>query len=301
MAALNPNVERLTLHLCGQMESPALENWSRTFKNLTRIELNAPYLVREETWINFLKARGDQLSGFLITNAPRFTRQCLDVLIETAPNLKELRLSELTKIEDSWIEAIAQLTSLTSLDLSSDRSNRNSFTSPAVIDLLASVGKNLTLLNLSGHEELDDLILKDGVSKHCVTLDTLSLSLLPLLTDEGVALFFKELLRTNRLVHIDMSRCHELSSDALKSLLRHSGPTLETLNINGWKDVGEDALVLISEQAPRLIEVDFGWCRNVNDLVIASFVKKDRGNKVLKNLNCFGCNRITTNCPKRVR
>ncbi|PVF98871.1 RNI-like protein [Serendipita vermifera] len=299
MAALNPNLERLTLHLCGQMESPALENWSRAFKNLTRLELHAPYLIHEETWVTFLRAKGAQLSGFLITNSPRFSRQCLDVLIETAPNLKELRLSELTKIEDSWLEAIAQLTALTSLDLSSDRSGRNSLTSPAVVDLLASIGKNLTLLNLSGHEDLDDLILKDGISKHCVTLDTLVLSLLPLLTDEGVATFFKELLRTNRLVHVDMSRCHELSSAALQSLLRHSGLTLETLNINGWKDVGEEILILISEQAPKLVDVDLGWCRNVNDLVIASFVKRDKGNKVLKNLNCFGCNRITTNCPKR--
>lgn len=299
MSALNPNLQRLTLHMCGQMESTVLDDWSKSFKKLTRLELHAPFLVREPAWINFIRAKGPQLTGFLITNSPRFTQECLDTLVESAPDLNELRLAEFTKMNDSWLEGIAQFTSLTSLDLSSDRSSRISLTSQPVIELLKSVGRNLALLRLDANEELDDTMLLDGVALHCTALETLSMSLLPALTDEGVAKFFDKLPLTNELTCVNFSRCHEVSSLALRAILKHSRATLQSLNINGCKEVDEDALNLIGEAAPRLTELDVGWCRNVNDLVIGSILLPKRGMTELKTINCFGCNRITQNCPKK--
>jgi DNA repair protein RAD7 len=299
MAMLNPNLERLTVHFCGQMESAALEDWSRSLKYLTRLELNAPFLIREEAWVHFLRAKGSQLKGFLITNAPRFNKQCLDALIESAPDLTELRLSELTTMDNLWLEGIATFKSLTTLDLSSDRSGRKSLTSEATIDLLNSIGKNLTLLNLNAIEELDDTVLNEGIALYCNSLKYLELTLLPLLTDEGVSTFFKTLPRSNRLTHLNISRCHLLESSSLHSLLEHSGLTLEVLNINGCKGVGEDALSTIAEKAPRLVELDVGWCREVNDLVIGKLLKENESK--LRKLKCFGCNRITQNCPRKVK
>jgi DNA repair protein RAD7 len=301
MAALNPNLERLTLHMCGQMDSPVFVDWARSFKHLTRLELHAPYLIREPAWLTFLRARGPQLTGFLITNAPRFTQDCLNALIETAVNLKELRLSEFIEMKDSWLEGIAQFTGLTSLDLSSDRSGRISLTSQAVVELLKAVGQNLTLLNLDGNEELDDTVLTEGIALYCAVLENLSLSLLPLLTDEGVAALFTALPRTNELASLNFSRCHEAGSLALRAMLKHSKDTLQSLNINGCKETDEDALSLIGQAAPKLTDLDVGWCRNVNDLVMGSFLRPKRGTTNLKTINCFGCNRITQNCPKMVR
>jgi len=298
MAMLNPNLERLTVHVCGQMESAALEGWCKSFKHLTRLELNAPFLVREEAWIQFLQAKGPQLKGFLITNAPRFNKQCLDTLIKASHDLTELRLSELTTMDDEWLQGIATLKGLTSLDLSSDRSGRYSLTSDATVGLLNSIGKNLTLLNLNANEELDDTVLNEGIALYCNSLENLELMLLPLLTDEGISTFFKTFPRSNHLTRLNVSRCHLLESSSLHSLLKHSGPTLEVLNINGCKGIGEDALSTIAEKAPRLVELDVGWCREVNDLVIGNLLK-GRESK-LRQLKCFGCNRITQNCPRRV-
>lgn len=301
MSALNPNLERLTLHLCGQMESVVLQDWSRSFKNLTRLELLGPFLVREEAWITFLRAKGPQLSGFLITNTPRFNSKCLDVLVESAVNLKELRLSEFNKIEDTWLEGIAQLSKLTSLELSYPLSPAPSLSSKAIIDLMEEIGPNLTRLDLSGNEGLEDAVLQDGIAPNAKSLQSLSLSLLPLLTDEGVAAFFGSLPKAARLANLDLSRCHNLASLSLAALLKHSGPTLVNLNINGWKEVGDDALSQITEFSPHLVELDVGWCRNVNDLVMGHLMKPKTGKTELKTILCFGCNRITRNCPKRVR
>ncbi|KAG8791199.1 hypothetical protein FRC17_008786, partial [Serendipita sp. 399] len=189
--------------------------------------LLGPFLVREDAWKLFLREKGPQLTGFLITNAPRFTRDCFDVLIETAPQLEELRLAEITKLEDSWLESIAQLTNLVTLDLSSDFSGRTSLSSTAIIELLRAIGSNLTSLNLSGHEDLEDNALNEGIAENCEGLEELHLRLLPMITDAGVAALFKALPQTNRLSRVDMSRCHGVSSDALSALLNHSGGSPE--------------------------------------------------------------------------
>jgi DNA repair protein RAD7 len=301
MSALNPNLERLTLHLCGQMESAALQDWSRSFKNLTRLELLAPFLVREEAWITFLQAKGPQLSGFLIINSPRFTSRCLEVLVESAVNLKELRLSEFSKIDDGWLEEIAQLSQLTTLELSYPLPPAPSLSSEAIIGLLDTIGSNLTRLDLSGNEGLEDIALLEGIAHNAESLQSLSLSLLPKLTDEGVGAFFDDMPKTARLVNLDLSRCHNLASQSLTALLKHSGPTLVNLNINGWKEVGADALSQITELSPRLVELDIGWCREANDLVMGHLMKPKTGKTELKTISCFACNRITRNCPKKVR
>ncbi|KAG8777714.1 hypothetical protein FRC15_011162 [Serendipita sp. 397] len=303
MAYLNPNLEQLALHMCGRMESRVLGHWAQQsqLQHIKRIELLGPFLVREEAWKLFLREKGPQLTGFLITNAPRFTRECLDILVENASQLQELRLAEVNQIEDSWLEPIAQLTSLNNLDLASDLSGRKSLSSAAVIDLLKAIGGNLALLNLNGHEDLEDDALTEGIAGNCQRLEELYLRLLPMITDAGVATLFKDLPRTNRLTRIDMSRCHGLSSLALTALLDHSGATLTFLGINSWKDADEMALNGIGEKAKKLVELDIGWCRNVNDLVIGSLLKPKKGRTQLKTLSCFGCNRITNDCPRQVR
>ncbi|KAF8801906.1 hypothetical protein BYT27DRAFT_7197607 [Phlegmacium glaucopus] len=47
------------------------------------------------------------------------------------------------------------------------------------------------------------------------------------------------------LLSLDPSPNEVLGSLALQSLMKHSGKQLEELNINGWKDVDEDALKMI--------------------------------------------------------
>ena len=329
MANLNPQLERLHLHCCGQIDSSVFLYWAQptTFRSLTRLELFAPYLVRIEAWQAFLTSKGPQLTGFLITNSPRFDEACMLTLVERCTKLEELKLSEIGKLTDSWLKHLYQLTLLRSLTLSR---SAESLTDQPVVELLGKIGARLEHLDLSGNDELTDVLLQDGIGKICTSLQRLALSGLTQLTDEGMALFFNQwkqdegesykakntedsmdvdLPVTNRpLASIDLSQNPVLGTNALLALLQHSGPELLKLSINGWKSTEENALNAFTMYAPKLEELDIGWCREVDNFVVGRLLgmshrdedRRSAGCLNLKVLKVHGCNRVTSACPTRV-
>ncbi|KAL0958192.1 hypothetical protein HGRIS_000355 [Hohenbuehelia grisea] len=105
------------------------------------------------------------------------------------------------------------------------------------------------------------------------------------------------------LVMLDLSRNPDLGSASLSTILAHSGPSLQRLSINGWKDVGceglddiaalpseNNVLSSIADQAKDLKQLDVGWCRAFDDFVMRSVVE---GCKRLEELKVWGCNRVT--------
>jgi DNA repair protein RAD7 len=329
MANLNPQLQRLHLHCCGQLDSSVLQYWAQltTFQSLTRLELFAPYLVRDEAWQTFLTSKGAQLTGFLITNSPRFDEPCMLTLVEHCTKLEDLKLSELGKLKDSWLTHLHQLTLLRSLALSRPT---ESLTDEPVVELLGTIGARLEHLDLSGNDELTDVMLRDGIGMNCKSLQSLALSGITQLTDEGAATFFKQWKRdegsyqnveemkdgmdvdlpvTNRpLSNIDLSQNPELGTDALLALLLHSGPQLVKLSINGWKSTGENALNVFAKHAPKLEELDVGWCHEVDDFVVAKLLGMGQGDEDRRSAGCVnlkvlkvhGCNRVTSACPTKV-
>lgn len=329
MANLNPKLERLHLHCCGQMDSSVLQYWAQptTFRSLTCLELFAPYLVRAEAWRAFLSSKGPQLTGFLITNSPRFDEACMLTMVEHCTKLEELKLSEVGKLTDSWLKHLYQLTLLRSLTLSR---STESLTDQPVLGLLSMIGARLEHLDLSGNDELTDVLLRDGIGQFCTSLQHLALSGVTQLTDEGTAAFFDQwkqdegesyiakktensmdvdLPVTNRpLSSIDLSQNPELGTSALLALLQHSGSELLNLSINGWKSTEEKALNAFTKYAPKLQELDVGWCREVDDFVVGRFLgmshkdedRRSAGCVNLKVLKVHGCNRVTSACPTRV-
>jgi DNA repair protein RAD7 len=333
MANLNPKLERLHLHCCGQMDSSVVQYWAKptTFRSLARLELFAPYLVRAEAWQTFLTSKGPQLTAFLITNSPRFDEECMLTLVQNCTKLEELKLSEVSKLKDSWLECIHKLGLLRSLSLSRPA---ESLTDKPVVELLGNIGARLEHLDLSGNDELTDDLLRNGIGKNCTSLQSLALSGVTQLTDEGVAAFFAQwrqdegtayivenkedsmdvdrpVTNTNRpLSSIDLSQNPELGTDALLALLLHSGPELVKLSINGWKSTEEKSLGVIAKCAPKLEDLDVGWCREVDDFVVGKLlgiVQNDEdedcrsvGCVNLKVLRLHGCNRVTNACPTRV-
>jgi DNA repair protein RAD7 len=113
------------------------------------------------------------------------------------------------------------------------------------------------------------------------------------------------------LVAIEMGRNHLLSSRSLISIMRHSGTRLESLNMNGWKDVTTESLQELGNYAQELRKLDVGWCRNVDDFVLAGWVgfniPTEGSDKVtsgrclkLSEIKVWGCNRVTAKFPIRV-
>lgn len=304
LAAFNRNLTHLRLDLCGRIDDTVIDVWSTGFPSLVRVELLGPFLVRAAGWKKFFKAH-TTLEGFLITQSPRFDLECMQVLVESCSGLKELRLKEIGKITDAFLELLKPLAgTLVSLDLSYP-SDPEALSERALIDLMRAVGASLTHLDLSGNVDIGDAFLFQGLKPHARRLTSLTLARTPDLTDAGVVEFFdtwpaaaeKDGEAPNPpLSVIDLSRNHRLTGDALLALLKHSGLSLTDLNINGWKETSQEALVQIAEYAQDLQKLDAGWCREVDDWVIKDLLQKcDR----LEEINIWGCQRLTQSCTRK--
>ncbi|KAJ8086686.1 UV-damaged DNA-binding protein rad7 [Marasmius tenuissimus] len=253
LAQLNPNLTSLRLDFCGQMSDDVIHSWKITLPNVTSLELLGPFLVRAPAWISFFQTH-KPLHSFLITQSPRFNLDCLKALVESSTDtLVRLGLREVGQMCDEFLPSIGECGKLTYLDISEPS---NSCTDSAVNQLLKQVGPTLSHLNLSNHILLTDTVL-EGVKENAKSLTELGLSSLPRLTDEGVANFFASWSKSP-LFHVDISRNPDLLSNALRSLLKHSGSHLQFLNINGLKDVEADALEEIAKYANDLKSLDLG-------------------------------------------
>lgn len=67
LAALCPNLRSLRLDMCGRIDTDTIDKWGSVFPHLQWIDLEGPFLVRVNGWIEFFKNIGDKLKGFLIT------------------------------------------------------------------------------------------------------------------------------------------------------------------------------------------------------------------------------------------
>ena len=207
-------------------------------------------------------------------------------------------------MNDSFLSQIKLLKKgLRRLDLADPT---ESCTESAMIALMRSIGKSLTYLNVSKHSLLGDKFLSNGLQPHAKALQSLTLSYLPELTDEGVSQFFGAW-KNPPLTSLDISRNEVLGDLSLKSLVKHSGKQLEELNINGWKDVSEPALKSIGLVAKQLKKLDVGWCRAMDDFLLKMWFEGEMVQGVqkggcgsLQEVKVWGCNKISHSCPRKV-
>lgn len=306
------------------MDDTVATAWTTALPHLKRIELFGPFLVRAPAWHAFFKGHPN-LEGFLITQSPRFDLECMRVLVETSSRtLRELRLDQIGKMNDAMLDLIKSLTSGSLRELSlAYPGNPFALSEGKVEEMLGVVGRTLTHLDLSGNKKLSDGFLYQGIKPHMKSLISLALADIPGLTNKGVAEFFNTWVQNpvvsrcemegdegevSRMVedgnnagclaYVNMSRNADLEGDALVALLKHSGPSLENLNINGWKATSEDALRAIANHATNLKKLDVGWCREMHDGVVLDLMKEC---PQLKELNVWGCQRLTAKCPHKVR
>ncbi|KIK68104.1 hypothetical protein GYMLUDRAFT_54785 [Collybiopsis luxurians FD-317 M1] len=284
---LNPNLTSLRLDYCGLISDEVINSWCSSLPNLAHLQLLGPFLVRAPAWIAFFKAH-TQLQSFLITQSPRFNLECLQILVDTSSkSLTRLGLREVGLLSDDFLAPITSLSGqLTYLDISEPSA---SCSEEGINKLLAATGPTLTSLNLSGHCELSDRVLKYGILPNTTNLIELSLSNLPLLTDDGVASFFADW-SNSPLTAVDLSRNPALSTKSLIELLNHSGEGLHLLNINGLKDVSATALSNIAKQAKDLRKIDLGWCREVDDFVVKAILENSKNR--LDEIKIWGCNKV---------
>lgn len=284
---LNPNLTALRLDFCGLISDEVLNSWCTSLPSLVHLQLFGPFLVRPAAWIAFFESH-PQLESFLITQSPRFNLECLQNLIDTSlKTLKRLGLREVGLLSDDFLAPIALLSGqLVYLDISEPS---NSCSDEAITSLLEAVGSTLTHLNLSGHIKLSNDVLQSGLLPNTGILQELILSNIPLFTDEGVAHFFSEWSNTPLTV-LNLSRNPVLSTDSLVELLNHSGAGIQSLDVNGWKNVSATALSNIAKQAKDLRKIDLGWCREVDDFIVKGILESCKA--WLSEVKVWGCNKV---------
>lgn len=304
LAYHNANLVSLRLDFCGHLDDTAFKIFSTSLPALKRIELLGPFLVRSPAWQDFFKSH-PKLEGFLITQSPRFDDACIKALVKHCPGITDLRLKEVGKLDDSFLDQIKLLKrGLSYLDLSDPS---HSCSDKGMIALIRAVGKTLTHLNVSSHADLSDQFLAKGFLPHVKSLETLVLSHLPELTDAGLSEFFENWTKNPPLTSLDISRNDALTGVSLNGILDHSGGSLVELNINGLKDVEEEALRKIGKTCPALKKLDVGFCRCVDNFVIQAWLEgevykgvRTGGCSHLEELKVWGCNKVTVSCPKKV-
>ncbi|KAL7415988.1 hypothetical protein BDY24DRAFT_380702 [Mrakia frigida] len=328
LSNLCPNLTSLTLNLCGQLTDEPLVYFSTQLPSLTRLELLGPFLVRKQAWIDFFTNMGSRLEGFLVRQSPRLDLECISALAENCgTNLTELRLSECGKMEGSWLSVLAQggLKKLQHLDLSYPLNPLPSGCSD-LEELIVAIGPNLLSLNLAGQSLLTSKDLYTLLPLNLLVLTRLDLTLLPLLTEEGVAPIvpappqdqgeevgedeipvemgtgMAEVFRTWEqegnvgLESVKMGKAHQLKGATLQALVGLAGEKLRELEITGWKDVEEEVVKELGKTCKGLMRLDLGWCRNVTDFTLKQILE-DAEN--LQEVIVWGCNLITINHPRK--
>ena len=169
-----------------------------------------------------------------------------------------------------------------------------------LVALMSVLGPQLEHLDLSGNTLLADRFFRRGLHPNMRTLTSLALNNLPLPTDTGVATVFETWAaeHVNKdLVSLSLSRVPLLGDETLGAVLAHCGGSVTHLNINGWKGATQKTLSTIGDAARELRRLDVGWHREMDDFIMAKIMN---GCNKLEEVKCFGCNRLTQNCPRTV-
>ncbi|ELU39535.1 DNA dependent ATPase [Rhizoctonia solani AG-1 IA] len=297
LIALNPNLEQVRLDYCRGVDCTVLPTFATGLANLTHLDLYGAFLARAPAFIEFFTAIGSRLECFRLAHSPRLDLDCCQALVHNcADSLTDLRLSNVGKLNDSWLPLLHRCTSLKRLELSYPGGDA-SLTSEPVVELLGAIGRGLEHLDLSGHPLLEDEVLINGVISHAPNLTSLAISSAPLLTDAGVAQFFAEYNQKAGLEYLEMKNNPLLSSDSLRAFLdRSTSIAIRQLVINGWRETEEEASKLIPSSCPELRKLDIGFVRSVDDYLIKEVLE---GCSKIEEISCFGCNRVTGACPKK--
>lgn len=158
-------------------------------------------------------------------------------------------------------------------------------TSEAIIDVLDSVGSGLKELDLSRCIGLTDKVL-NAIHDCCPRLQILSIEDCELFTGAGLCSLFVDWTKNPGLSRVNFSRVINFSDDALASLLHHSGGTLEILNLNSCGKLTQEGLqaflVKEGECMKRLEDIDLGFIREVDDMVIEGLAKRCANLRLVK-------------------
>ncbi|VVT50875.1 uncharacterized protein SAPINGB_P002909 [Magnusiomyces paraingens] len=317
ITAYCPNLESLTLSMCGQLRSDFLSRCAKNLPHLTEVALDGAFLVSGDAWATFFVDMGSRLRKLDLRNSHRFNSESLAVLVEACgSSLTHLTLHRMSGLTDpAGYMLLPGLTNLVHLDLSFPpqqvvlAKDAELITDETVIAILNAVGAQLETLVLDGCSELTDKFITDGLRPCCspLRLQNLSIAQLDQLTDEAVADMFcawqAQLERQSHnplLASISLERCIGLGDTAVGAMFELVRPSAVRININSLDltTAPFESVFLGEDRAPfaALTSFNAGFIRALTNELITAITSKSPH---LEFIEVFGSPGVNKHCVVR--
>lgn len=310
----------VNLRFAGQMKDDGMRLMIDKCHNLRHLQLGATNLISEEAWLEFFHQRGSQIESLKLSELQgNFSDKAGLELAQHCVNLKRLKLRGCSHITEASIQAFSTLQSLEHLTLAVAQTD----TSPdTLIELITKLGPNLKTLCLEGfdmddtedaNEESTDGTPVDkpnahdevlhAIHSHCTQLRKLRFTGNSHCTDRAFAELFSNW-DNKPLSFVDLSECRWIDSsdpegpqdypygfafEGFVALMKHSGQTLERLNLHSCRHISHAALTDAfdgKKRYPELRTIDLSFVTHVDEEVLAGIFKSC---PELSKLDVFAC------------
>lgn len=253
-----PNLERLTLSMCGQLNDENLMRLAQ-LKNLKELVLDGPFLVRFDAWIEFFETVGPRLEKFDVRSVYRISAEVLAVLVDNATNLRYLGLRNLSQVSDpAPFFLLRDLEKLEHLELCD--MEEGILTDEALCSTLKAIGSQLKTLVIKQGPELTDKLVA-AIGENCQCLQRLELVNLTSITEDAVTQMFQTWSSkewNKSLSILSLERTIGVGDQALDTALEHLHGSLVELNVNSLKLLTQ-AIIPKLAAVPNLTKLDIGF------------------------------------------
>ncbi|ETS76684.1 hypothetical protein PFICI_12071 [Pestalotiopsis fici W106-1] len=293
-----PNLKNLKIRNGIQFKDEVMEYLVTRNINLEGFSLHGANLLSEDTWLAYLKVKGQHLKSLQIYYTDKHVGDdLLKSLEKLCPNLERLKISNNQKVTDKGVEHIAKLKSLQHLSLDL----RTETTTEPYVKVIKSIGSTLRTLSLKRVPDLDDRVL-DAIHEHCRSLDKLRINSSEVMTDAGFARLFKDW-KNKPLSFVDVRDCRFLDankprenphqvgfcSEAFRALMLHSAKSLRRVNVHGCRHIDKEAFEDVFGPSKTYLEMkklEVSFCEQVSDFILGSIFRSCPN---IRELIVFGC------------
>ena len=310
MFSIVPKAQNVNLRNAGQFKDEVIDYIVERNVPLKNLQLEAANLVSNEAWAKFFGQCGERLESLKLSWLDySMDDDTFMHLVSGCPNLKRLKIKKCFRLSDLALGALHDLKHLEHLSLRLPAPT----SSPALRDLVATIGSQLRTLSLESFEEADDEVLATIYSA-CTKLEKLRFCENDLCTDAGFVSLFKDWsnpplsfidLSSNRSIDYTQPDGPEdptgLASAGFEALMTHSGPRLERLDISSCRHIAYESFARVFDGKtayPMLEDINISFLTKIDTAIAAGIFKSCPS---MKKVTAFGCfNIIDVMVPKGV-
>ncbi|KAG9235691.1 hypothetical protein BJ875DRAFT_458498 [Amylocarpus encephaloides] len=296
----NPNVKHLDISNGVQFKNKVMDHLLDTQVNLETFSIHGANLIDDERWNRFLSEKGSHLRALKVYYTDgHFGDEQLQILPDTCPDLKVLKVSHNQKVTDVGLLHLAKLTNLEKLTLQIYQTT----SSAPYVEIINAVGPALRTLALGVVHYIDDTVL-DAIHENCQNLHKLRITDNECLTDKAFANLFTNWLNPP-LTYVDFSQCRHIDSSeplnnpacigfsslGFQALMSHSAKTIRYLDINSCRHISREAFESVFSAENVYLELkkmNISFCHQVNDFIVRSIFRSCPNIETLAVFGNFG-------------